>query len=252
MLEKASARRLTKLPAPQVQYFERVDSTMDVVHALAEEGAPADTVVIAGEQLEGRGSRGRPWHSPPGGLWLSVLLRPAAVGAIEVVSLRVGLIVAAAMDACIRQPIQLKWPNDLMLQQRKLGGILCEARWQGGELAWAAVGVGVNVQNPVPVALEDNAVALGQVSPGITAADIAGPIISALRNIDLSAERLSSAELAEFHGRNWLRGRELFQPVRGFVAGVDADGSLQVQTMSDGVVSLRSSSIELAPAPGSR
>ena len=60
--------------------FERVGSTMDVVHQLAATGATAGTVVVAREQLQGRGSRGRPWHSPRGGLWLSVLLRPAGAG----------------------------------------------------------------------------------------------------------------------------------------------------------------------------
>ncbi|HEY9016670.1 MAG TPA: hypothetical protein VIM84_16570, partial [Gemmatimonadales bacterium] len=56
--------------APGFFRFERVGSTMDVLHALAEEGAPAGTIVIVEEQLEGRGARGRSWHSPPGGLWM--------------------------------------------------------------------------------------------------------------------------------------------------------------------------------------
>jgi BirA family transcriptional regulator, biotin operon repressor / biotin---[acetyl-CoA-carboxylase] ligase len=136
-----------------VHYVERVASTMDLLHALAENGAVPGTAVVAGEQLEGRGSRGRSWHSPPGGLWLSVLLYPATLGGIEVVSLRVGLVVAAALEAFTSEAVQLKWPNDLILDRRKLGGILCEARWQGGVLAWVAVGIGVNVQNPIPRAL---------------------------------------------------------------------------------------------------
>ena len=238
-------------PSRPVHYFERVGSTMDLIHALAEEGADAGTAVLAGEQLEGRGSRGRPWHSPPGGLWASVLLRPAVVGGIEVISLRVGLAVAAAIEACTSQPIQLKWPNDLMLDHRKLGGILCEARWQGGALGWVAVGIGINVQNAVPVELEGSAVALGQVRPGITPHDIAEPIVAALRRIDLSAERLSSAELVQFERRDWLRGRELRQPVHGHAAGLNDDGSLLVRTLHDFVVALRSSSIELAPVPRS-
>jgi BirA family transcriptional regulator, biotin operon repressor / biotin---[acetyl-CoA-carboxylase] ligase len=239
-------------PPRPIHYFERVGSTMDLVHALAEEGADAGTAVLAGEQLEGRGSRGRPWHSPPGGLWASVLLRPAVVGGIEVMSLRVGLAVAAAIEACTSQTVQLKWPNDLMLDHRKLGGILCEARWQGEALGWVAVGIGINVQNAVPAELEDSVVALGQVRPGITSQDIAEPIVAALRRIDLSADRLSSAELVQFERRDWLRGRELRQPVHGHAAGLNEDGSLLVRTLHDFVVALRSSSIELAPGPGSR
>jgi BirA family transcriptional regulator, biotin operon repressor / biotin---[acetyl-CoA-carboxylase] ligase len=238
--------------AGPIHYFERVGSAMDLVHALAEEGADAGTGVLAGEQLEGRGSRGRPWHSPPGGLWASVLLRPAVVGGIEVMSLRVGLAVAAAIETHTGAAIQLKWPNDLMLEHRKLGGILCEARWQGGALGWVAVGIGVNVQNAVPLELQDSAVALGQVRPGITPQDIAQPVVAALRHIDLAAEQLSPAELIEFERRDWLRGRELRGPVHGHAAGLNPDGSLVVRTLHDGVVALRSSSIELAPVPGSR
>ena len=235
-----------------IHYFERVSSTMDVLHALADEGADAGSAVIAGEQLEGRGSRGRPWHSPPGGLWASVLLRPAAVGGIEVMSLRVGLAVAAAIEACTGQVVQLKWPNDLMLGHRKLGGILCEARWQGGALGWVAVGIGINVQNAVPVELVESAVALGQVRRGITSQDIAEPVVAALRAVDLSAERLSSAELMHFERRDWLRGRQLEVPVHGHAAGLNDHGSLLVRTQHGGMVALRSSSIELAPVPGSR
>jgi BirA family biotin operon repressor/biotin-[acetyl-CoA-carboxylase] ligase len=235
-----------------VHYFERVGSTMDIVHALAEADAPAGAAVHAGEQLEGRGSRGRSWHSPPGGLWLSVLLRPVAVGGIEVVSLRVGLAVAAAVEAEIGLPIQLKWPNDLMLEQRKVGGILCEARWQGGALGWVAAGIGINVQNPVPIELTQSAVALGQVRPGITPEQIARPIIVALRQVDLTPERLLPPELVQFDQRDWLRGKEIAQPVRGRAAGVRADGSLLIQTRSAELVALRSNSIELASAAGDR
>jgi BirA family transcriptional regulator, biotin operon repressor / biotin---[acetyl-CoA-carboxylase] ligase len=235
-----------------VHYFERVASTMDLLHALAESGAVTGTAVLAGEQLEGRGSRGRSWHSPPGGLWLSVLLCPATLGGIEVVSLRVGLVVAAALEAFTREPVQLKWPNDLILDRRKLGGILCEARWQGGVLAWVAVGIGVNVQNPIPRELEETAISLGQVRPGLTAEELATPVLFAVRGLDLSADRLSPAELSQFNGRDWLRGQQLREPVRGWAAGLNDDGSLLVDTQEEGLVSLRSSSIELASPGGGR
>jgi BirA family transcriptional regulator, biotin operon repressor / biotin---[acetyl-CoA-carboxylase] ligase len=225
---------------------------MDLLHALGESGAVPGTAVVAGEQLEGRGSRGRSWHSPPGGLWLSVLLCPATLGGIEVVSLRVGLVVAAALEAFTSKPIQLKWPNDLILDRRKLGGILCEARWQGGALGWVAVGIGVNVQNPIPRELEQSAISLAQVRPGLTAEELATPVLMAVRGLDLSPDRLSPEELSQFSGRDWLRGQQLREPVRGFVAGLNNDGSLLVDTQEEGLVSLRSSSVELASPSGSR
>jgi BirA family biotin operon repressor/biotin-[acetyl-CoA-carboxylase] ligase len=232
--------------------YDRVGSTMDVIHLLAEEGAAAGTIVVAGEQLEGRGSRGRSWHSPPGGLWLSTLFRPPATGGIEVMSLRVGLSVAAALEPLISRRVQVKWPNDLMLGDRKVGGILCEARWQGGALGWVAVGVGINVRNPVPNQLSQTAVSLMQVRPEITIDEVLAPVVAALPKIDLEAERLSAVELNRFAERDWLSGREIGAPVRGLVRGLGEDGALLVQVADRSEIPLRSGSVELAavsPSP---
>jgi BirA family biotin operon repressor/biotin-[acetyl-CoA-carboxylase] ligase len=236
----------------RIHHYERVGSTMDVIHQLAEDGAEAGTIVTAGEQLEGRGSRGRAWHSPPGGLWLSALFRPPATGAIEVMSLRVGLAVADALEPLVSLPIQVKWPNDLMLGERKLGGILCEARWQGETLGWIAIGVGVNVRNQVPDGLTQAAISLSQVRPDITVDDVVGPIIAALRKIDLRGARLSAGELDRFAERDWLNGREIGAPVRGRVSGLGEDGALLVQTADQSEIPLRSGSVELAAVSPSR
>ena len=231
---------------PRLFQYERVGSTMDIIHQLAEDGAEAGTIVVAGEQLEGRGSRGRTWHSPPGGLWLSTLFRPPAAGGIEVMSLRVGLSVAKSLEPLLSLPVQVKWPNDLMVGERKVGGILCEARWQGGALGWVAVGVGVNVRNPVPEELSEAAVSLVEVRPGITIDDALVPIVAALRTIDLEAERLSPVELDHFAERDWLSGREIGAPIRGRVRGLGDDGALLVQTADRSEIPLRSGSVELA------
>ncbi len=231
---------------PPFYHYERVASTMDVIHALAERGAEAGTVVVAGEQLEGRGSRGRPWHSPPGGLWLSVLFRPRFAGAVEVMSLRVGLALAKALDHFASAPVRLKWPNDLMLEERKLGGILCEARWQGASLSWVAVGVGLNVRNPISAELRGVAVSLADERPDIADGELLNSVIAAVRGLDLCAEQLSPEELVQFSGRHWLNGREIRQPVAGTVANLDSDGTLQVRLPEGTCVALRNASIELA------
>jgi BirA family biotin operon repressor/biotin-[acetyl-CoA-carboxylase] ligase len=238
--------------APPLYHYDRVGSTMDVIHQFAEDDAETGTIVVAGEQLEGRGSRGRTWHSPPGGLWLSTLFRPPAAGGIEVMSLRVGLAVADALEPLLLLPVRVKWPNDLMVGERKVGGILCEARWQGGVLAWVAVGVGVNVRNPVPDELGQAAVSLAQVRPEITIDDVLVPIVAALRRIDLQAERLSPLELNRFAERDWLSGREIGAPVRGRVRGLGEDGALLVQIADRSEIPLRSGSVELAAATPDR
>ena len=231
---------------PRLHYFERVDSTMDLLHQLAAGGAEAGTAVLAGEQLGGRGSRGRSWQSPPGGLWLSVLFRPAAPGGVEVMSLRVGLAVAEALDDLVPRPVQLKWPNDLMLGERKVGGILCEARWQGHTLGWVAVGVGMNVRNAVPQELKEVATTLASERPALTVEDMVQPIVSALRGLDLGADRLTPGELKRFGRRDWLSGRDLRAPAAGRAAGLREDGALLVRPAEGGEIPLRSGSVKLA------
>jgi BirA family biotin operon repressor/biotin-[acetyl-CoA-carboxylase] ligase len=233
-----------------VLYYERVGSTMDLIHQLAADGAPAGTVVVAGEQLEGRGSRGRIWHSPPGGLWLSALFRPPTTGAVEVISLRVGLAVAGAIESLVCCGIYLKWPNDLMLEERKVGGILCEARWQGEALGWVAAGVGVNVRNQVPAQLDGTAVSLNQLRPDITLEEVFHRTLVVLRALDLSAEQLSPPELDQFARRDWLSGRKIREPMSGTVTGVRQDGALLVRTANGSDIPLRSGSVELAAHPG--
>lgn len=236
----------------RLHYFERVSSTMDVIHQLASEGAAEGTAVIAGEQLEGRGSRGRSWHSPPGGLWLSMLFRPPAAGAVEVMSLRVGLTVAESLDPFVSHPLRLKWPNDLMLGRRKVGGVLCEARWQGEALGWVAVGIGMNVRNRIPDELSPIAVSLDTERPDVTVEEVADAVAGALRRLDLGFGALSPSELERFGHRDWLRGQRIDHPVTGTVAGLRKDGALLVRTAKGFEIPLRSGSVELAAVSQSR
>src|SRR5439155_11870224 len=111
---------------PQCGLFRELGSTFDAVHDLGAQGALAGTVVIAEEQTAGRGRDGRTWHSPAGGVWLGMLLRPARAE-LGVISVRVGLAVADAVDALLgRFEARLKWPNDVLLGERKLAGIRSE------------------------------------------------------------------------------------------------------------------------------
>jgi BirA family biotin operon repressor/biotin-[acetyl-CoA-carboxylase] ligase len=230
--------------ARRVHRVERTPSTQDVLHELAAAGAAAGTVVIAGEQTAGRGSRGRAWASPAGGLWMSVLLRPEVAPALEVLSLRVALAVSAAIEAVVPGiALQLKWPNDLVLAGRKLGGILCEARWQGNSLGWVAVGVGVNVANGIPEALGTSAIALAMLVPGAEPDPLTEPIAAAITVLGDRQGHLTEDELASFRARDWLAGKRLREPVTGTAGGVGRDGALLLRR-DDGVIQeVRSGSV---------
>ncbi len=219
---------------------------MDRLHQLAEQGAPAGTAVLAEAQTGARGSRGRAWHSPPGGLWLSVLYRPASPGGAELMSLRLGLRAAGALEAAAPGlPVMLKWPNDLFVSDRKLGGILCEARWQGESLAWIAAGLGLNVTNPIPDELRLTAAALDEHLSGATVEAMLPSLLHALRLPLSELDRLTPDERRELERRDWLRGRELRAPLVGRGEGIGADGALLVRT-DHGITAVRAGHVELA------
>jgi len=207
-----------------------IGSTLDAVHALGQAGAAAGGVVLAEAQTAGRGRDGRTWQSPVGGIWLGLLLRPPAV-ALGIVSIRAGLVVADVVDELLGAPLaRLKWPNDVLLHERKLAGVLCEGRWQGDVLQWLAVGIGINVVNAVPPALRDSAIALAEVLPSVRRLDVLDRLVPPLTRLGAAGDRLSEGECTAFAGRDWLRDRALRGPVAGRARGVRADGALVVET----------------------
>jgi len=114
--------------------------------------------VVAERQLQGRGQRGRSWQSPQGGLWLSAALAWPSGGAPLTLAAAVGL--ALQLEGLGLAP-QIKWPNDLLLNGRKLAGLLARLRLVGSQVRWAQVGLGLNGTNAVP----DGAIALGSCLP---------------------------------------------------------------------------------------
>jgi BirA family transcriptional regulator, biotin operon repressor / biotin---[acetyl-CoA-carboxylase] ligase len=233
--------------APETVRRAVVESTMDLAHNLAAQGSPAGTAVVAEQQTGGRGSRGRAWHSPRGGLWLSMVLRPPGAAGVELHALRVGLTVAEAIEATAPGlSVAIKWPNDLMLGEGKVGGVLCEARWQGDRLAWVVAGIGINVSNPVPNDLQAVGTTLGDHAPGVTPGSLEPGILAGLRALNGTAERLSAAELTALRRRDWLRGKPLRGPVTGIAAGIADDGALQVASPTGAIVAIRAGTVELA------
>ena len=232
--------------APAIVRLARTPSTMDVLHELAREGAAAGTAVVAEEQSAGRGSRGRSWSAPRGGLWLSVLARPA-MAALELLSLRAGLAVAGLLaNRGAGDRVRVKWPNDLMLDERKVGGILCEARWQGDMPAWVVVGLGLNVTNPPAAGLEEMAARLADVLPSETPDSLVEVVVATLRVVDAAAGPLGSAELARFDRRDWLRGRTLSAPEPGVADGIEVDGALRVRRADGTIVAVRAGTVTVA------
>lgn len=212
------------LGVPRVVAREEVGSTLDIAHALGEEGSEAGTLVIADAQTAGRGRMGKRWESKRGqGIWLTLLERPGHGEASSVASLRIALALAPALDPFATAPIQLKWPNDVYAGGRKLAGILLEARWHGTRLDWLAVGVGINVTAP------DRPDA-AWLAPGTRRLDVLRAIVPPLRRAVAARGTLGERELSDFAARDLAAGRWCTSPAAGRVAGIDSSGALLVDT----------------------
>lgn len=207
--------------------FESVGSTLDIAHELAAVGAEPGTVVVADTQTSGRGRMGRAWRSEPGaGVWLTVVERPRDVAALDVLSLRIGLGLATVLDELAAAPVGLKWPNDLYVGLRKLGGVLVEVRWRDSAPEWAAIGVGVNVRVP-----EGEARAAG-LETRVTRAEVLSRMVPAIRAAAARVGSLDRSELDMFAARDIAAGRRCREPVAGVVRGIDASGALVVDVGS--------------------
>ena len=217
-----------RLGVEDLTYREQVGSTLDLIHDFGASGIASGAVVLADEQTGGRGRYGRNWYSPRGaGIWLGYLLR--VVGPLEtgVLSLRVGVAVAKALRA-LDVVVQLKWPNDIFLGERKLAGILCEAR-TGEQAGWIAIGLGMNVYGSLPDGLRVSATSLEEHHGQISRIAVLEQMLPAFGRLS-HASRLTDAERAAFAHADALLGRRLEQPVRGIASGIDEDGALLVET----------------------
>jgi len=230
------------LELPRVELLESTTSTLDVAHRLAARGAPAGTLVIANEQTAGRGRGGKSWQSSPGaGLWLTLIERPSDTSGLGVLSLRVGLAAAEALDRFAPEPIRLKWPNDLYIDQGKLGGILVEARWREQAVEWVAIGLGVNVQAP------KNVETAAGLEPGTDRLDVLGELVPAVLAAARATGPLEADEMEKFDARDLARGRRCVEPAVGRVAGITPTGELLV-ALADSVAPFRSGSLVLEDA----
>ncbi len=223
---------------PEIDRYDNLSSTQDRARQLAQDSAPEGTVVTATTQTDGRGRLGRIWVSPGGGLWFSLVLRPR-VSPAEAPALN--LLAAVAVTEALRSVTGLeagiKWPNDVLVEGRKLAGILMEMKTGSDGIEYVLVGVGVNAN----------------IDPAVMPSDLRLPVATILgetgRQTDL--ENLLDTILASFwtYYENWpnhragvlSRWRELSvtlgrrvtissagRTVTGSARDINSDGSLIV------------------------
>jgi len=135
----------TKCFGRSLVLLDECTSTNDMAARIAAEGAPHGAVVIAETQLAGRGRHWRSWYSPRGGVWMSVLLKPEGhFFSIDSFPIIAAIAVAKTLAQRWRIRARVRWPNDVVLDDRKIAGILVESKAKGNELTYATIGVGIN------------------------------------------------------------------------------------------------------------
>jgi len=134
----------TNFIGQRVVYYPSLTSTMDVARREAQRGAAEGTVIIADEQTAGRGRLKRTWLSPRGSLALSVILYPS-VANLPFLIMLASLAVVHGIEATIGLKSEIKWPNDVLINRRKVCGILIESNVRGNSVNYANIGIGINV-----------------------------------------------------------------------------------------------------------
>lgn len=233
--------------------LESTESTMIDAAALAARGEPHGTVVVAERQTAGIGRHGHSWHSEAGGgLYLSIILRLRLVPAdMPALTMALGLAVQAAVNDYAGVAADLRWPNDVMLNERKLSGIMAQAGPEGALLA----GIGVNVnQKSFPDELLPIATSLAiETGRQFEKDEILNRVVAeSLRYGSLLATAGREEIFRRFErASSWVRDREVTvdldnRVIRGRTAGLDANGFLLVAT-ADGIETVIAGGVRPAP-----
>jgi BirA family transcriptional regulator, biotin operon repressor / biotin---[acetyl-CoA-carboxylase] ligase len=233
--------------------FAEVDSTQTMAATLAAGGAPEGTVVLAEHQRAGRGRRGRSWHDHPGAnLLMSIVLRPVLPAAHVP---RLALLAAVAVAESIEQRTGLgpgiKWPNDILLNDRKCAGVLAEATTDGTVVDRVILGIGVNVnQREFPDDLAGHSTSLAlELGSTVDRRALLGDILHSLeRWVAIHGARGFPPVQAEWCRRSVTIGRPVIAgATRGTAAGVDVDGALLVHDAANRVHRVVAAEVEHAP-----
>jgi BirA family biotin operon repressor/biotin-[acetyl-CoA-carboxylase] ligase len=244
--------------AAHLHHFASVDSTNTLLLEAASNGAPEGTVFLADEQTAGRGRGGHAWHSAPGdGLYLSVLIKPSLYLREALwISLATGLAAQSAIRSLTDIRIDIRWPNDLLLAERKLGGILVETAVEpDATLRYAVIGIGINLNH---ASFPDDLAPLATSLRIATGQDLSrqSMLIALLRALDyeLTLLEANATDLLERFtaASTWVSGKRVHVPEQGGYTGttaglnpqgfllVNADDGIQRTVLSGGVRQLTS------------
>ena len=229
----------------ELEVFDEIDSTNSYLLQMPAPPAGMFRVALADHQTAGRGRRNREWVSPPGsGLYISIAYTfPVYPGGLSALTLAIGMAVIDALSAAGVKGVLLKWPNDLVLDNAKLGGILTEVQHDGASAITAVIGLGLNIELPdsLDVGLESEwarrAADMRNVVGGAPAREVlAAGVLDELASTCIEFESGGFERFADrWPSIDWLLGKDVIvndetRKLEGMAAGVDKDGALLVRT----------------------
>ncbi len=191
-------------------------STNDVAMKLADEGKPHGCTIVSGEQTIGRGRFGREWYSPVGGIWMSTIIRPeTSIPEMHALPILCALAVASAIRTALGLPALVRWPNDVMLENRKIAGILVEFK-SAGKGSYGVLGMGINSNftfrsSSDPLALRKTSITIMEAtgSPVDNARLISNVLAELERRYNMLVNRETDQLLRELKELDWSTGKRI-------------------------------------------
>ena len=257
MLESEFSEAIQGLPFSQVDYFSSVGSTNDVIAAWAKEGIRGLCLAYGDEQTKGRGRDGRSWFTPPGSaLAFSLLMDTVPSFETNLLGLFSGLgalAVCEAIEALYRLKPVIKWPNDVLLEGKKVCGVLAEIQWSGEELQAIILGIGINVAVGSVPATEHLALPASCIEEMLGKKVDPGKLLRAiLENLIAWKSRMNEAEFVEsWEERLAYKGERIRLEggniVEGRILGLARNGRLRLQLQSGEEKQLILGEIQIRP-----
>ena len=239
-IEKIMAQLETEFIGREIHNFEKLSSTNTTAKEQAEKGAKEGTTIIAETQTSGKGRMNRPWVSPRGGVWLSIILRPHIdTEDASKITLTTAVAVTGILRRLYNVTAEIKWPNDVLIDNKKVCGILTEARLRGKTVNFVVVGIGINANfsiQALPEELRASATTLKEVlGKSVDREKLVAALLKEFEDCYKAFKNEESGKmLEEWRGMAGFLGKEVEitsfeEKVRGVAVDIDENGALIIK-----------------------
>lgn len=230
----------TEIIGKNIKHFKKIDSTNKFIKNLEKNHTDDGLIVVSDTQLSGRGREDRTWSSPEGGLWFSVLLYPnIAPDKGMLITMASSVAVVKAIKDLTGLDSEIKWPNDVLIKNKKVCGILTEIENKKNKQTYFVVGIGINVNNEIEKNLQKSAISLREVfNAQISRTEFLRLII---KNLEINYKILSSGDYENIRNM-WLSNTRIIgkkirvedgkNQLKGVVLNIDESGFLYLETES--------------------